>query len=213
MLADGDKIRAKNVVIATGLSHELGTGACRCLARARRIRTCCSKNIPPGTNWFFHRYCNGASDCLAGFTGMKLRSYPSPRARSTVQASGFQPGHRGPVSHVRGRQRSRRCESSHRDLTGQSVRRSKQVDGRVPVVEPDDLRASVNYLRRGELSVYGCCVRSRGGRNSPGSTGMIPCHLLMVWVRFAVRGVRKMLPIVLFNSHATCQSISMDKER
>ena len=38
------------------------------------------------------------------------------------------------------------------DLTGQTVRRSKQVDGRILIVEPDDLRASANYFRRGELS-------------------------------------------------------------
>jgi D-aspartate ligase len=32
--------------------------------------------IPPGEDWFFHGYCNGASDCLAGFTGVKLRFFP-----------------------------------------------------------------------------------------------------------------------------------------
>jgi D-aspartate ligase len=31
---------------------------------------------PPGEDWFFHGYCNGASDCLAGFTGVKLRFFP-----------------------------------------------------------------------------------------------------------------------------------------
>jgi D-aspartate ligase len=35
--------------------------------------------IPPGEDWFFHGYCNGASDCLAGFTGMNLRSFPPAR--------------------------------------------------------------------------------------------------------------------------------------
>ena len=35
--------------------------------------------IPPdaGEDWFFHGYCDDASDCLVGFTGRKLRSYPA----------------------------------------------------------------------------------------------------------------------------------------
>jgi D-aspartate ligase len=35
--------------------------------------------IPPdaGQDWFFHGYCDDASDCLVGFTGRKLRSYPA----------------------------------------------------------------------------------------------------------------------------------------
>jgi D-aspartate ligase len=35
--------------------------------------------IPPdaGEDWFFHGYCDGASHCVAGFTGRKLRSYPA----------------------------------------------------------------------------------------------------------------------------------------
>lgn len=30
----------------------------------------------PGNDWFFHGYCDERSDCLAAFTGIKLRSYP-----------------------------------------------------------------------------------------------------------------------------------------
>ena len=35
--------------------------------------------IPPdtGQDWFFHGYCDAASECLVGFTGRKLRSYPA----------------------------------------------------------------------------------------------------------------------------------------
>jgi D-aspartate ligase len=35
--------------------------------------------IPPeaGQDWFFHGYCDDASNCLVGFTGRKLRSYPA----------------------------------------------------------------------------------------------------------------------------------------
>ena len=32
--------------------------------------------IPAGEDWFVHGYCNEVSECLVGFTGMKLRSYP-----------------------------------------------------------------------------------------------------------------------------------------
>jgi D-aspartate ligase len=32
--------------------------------------------IPAGEDWIVHAYCNGASEFLAGFTGVKLRSYP-----------------------------------------------------------------------------------------------------------------------------------------
>jgi len=39
--------------------------------------------IPDGVDWFFHGYCNAQSDCIAAFTGRKLRSYP-PYAGSTV---------------------------------------------------------------------------------------------------------------------------------
>lgn len=35
--------------------------------------------IPPeaAEDWFFHGYCDAASECLVGFTGRKLRSYPA----------------------------------------------------------------------------------------------------------------------------------------
>jgi len=32
--------------------------------------------IPAGEDWIVHGYCNEASECLVGFTGVKLRSYP-----------------------------------------------------------------------------------------------------------------------------------------
>jgi D-aspartate ligase len=34
------------------------------------------EHIPSGENWFFHGYCNQRSECLASFTGRKIRSYP-----------------------------------------------------------------------------------------------------------------------------------------
>ncbi|MBR1132225.1 hypothetical protein [Bradyrhizobium iriomotense] len=43
--------------------------------------------IPGGEDWFFHGYCNGASDCLASFTGIKLRSYPPHAGVTTLGRS------------------------------------------------------------------------------------------------------------------------------
>jgi glutathione synthase/RimK-type ligase-like ATP-grasp enzyme len=31
--------------------------------------------IPRGEDWIVHGYCNERSECLAGFTGVKLRPY------------------------------------------------------------------------------------------------------------------------------------------
>jgi D-aspartate ligase len=39
--------------------------------------------IPWGEDWIVHGYCNERSECLAGFTGVKLRSYP-PKAGATT---------------------------------------------------------------------------------------------------------------------------------
>src|SRR6185437_4138536 len=45
-------------------------------ARSEAPNLLLQEYIPSGEDWFFHGYCNGASDCLAGFTGLKLRSSP-----------------------------------------------------------------------------------------------------------------------------------------
>jgi D-aspartate ligase len=37
-----------------------------------------------GEDWFFHGYCDESSDCLVGFTGMKLRSYPAYAGPTTL---------------------------------------------------------------------------------------------------------------------------------
>lgn len=43
--------------------------------------------IADGEDWFFHGYCNAQSDCLAGFTGRKLRSYPPLAGITTLGQS------------------------------------------------------------------------------------------------------------------------------
>ena len=43
--------------------------------------------ISDGEDWFFHGYCNRRSECLAGFTGRKLRSYPVKGGFTTLGQS------------------------------------------------------------------------------------------------------------------------------
>jgi D-aspartate ligase len=37
-----------------------------------------------GEDWIFHGYCDASSDCLVGFTGIKLRSYPAYAGPTTL---------------------------------------------------------------------------------------------------------------------------------
>jgi predicted ATP-grasp superfamily ATP-dependent carboligase len=40
--------------------------------------------IPDGEDWIVHGYCNERSECLVGFTGVKLRSYPPKTGGTTL---------------------------------------------------------------------------------------------------------------------------------
>jgi hypothetical protein len=95
----------------------------------------------------------------------------------------------------------------YRDLTGQIVRRSRQVDGRVLVVEPDDLRASVNYLWRGELSAYAWLRSFKGRKEFAWFSWDDPLPFLTVWILLAIRGVGKIV-----KSNAGRQSASAGQE-
>ncbi|GAA0005595.1 hypothetical protein BDS110ZK25_16620 [Bradyrhizobium diazoefficiens] len=96
----------------------------------------------------------------------------------------------------------------YRDLTGQTVRRSKQVDGRVFVLEPEDLRASVNYARRSELSARAWLQSFKGRKEFAWFSWDDPLPFLMVWPRIAIQGIRKILRIGPFKSNAARQSTS-----
>jgi hypothetical protein len=75
----------------------------------------------------------------------------------------------------------------YRDLTGQTVRRSKQVDGRRTfVVEPYDPSASIKYFWRGELSAH-AWLRSFKGRKEFDWEDALP--FLMAWGRLAIRAL------------------------
>ncbi len=147
--------------------------------------------IADGEDWFFHGYCNAQSDCLAAFTGRKLRSYP-PDAGSTVLGKSvtnsalcvqteallkairytgimdidfrfdrrdaqykmldFNPRIGAQFRLFEDRERNDVARVCYRDLTRQPGSRSSQVDGRVFILEFDDLRASLQGLRKHELA-------------------------------------------------------------
>jgi D-aspartate ligase len=207
--------------------------------------------IPDGEDWFFHGYCNGASDCLAGFTGMKHRSLPPHFGITTLGKSVTNDvlfhqvetllkaiSYAGIMDlDYRFDERDRQyklldfnprigaqfrvfeddngldvARALYRDLTGQIVRRSKQVDGRVFVVEPDDLRASVTYFRRGELSACAWLHSFKGRKEFAWFSWDDPLPFLMVWARFAIRGVGKMIRIGPFKTHAARESAGVGQE-
>jgi predicted ATP-grasp superfamily ATP-dependent carboligase len=220
-----------------------------CAANAQNPNLLVQEYIPGGEDWFFHGYCNGASDCL-GFTGMKLRSFPphvgmttlgrsvtndvlSHQAETLLKAISYAGIMDLDYRFDKRDQQYKLLDFNPRigaqfrlfvdddgldvaralycDLTGQVVRRSKQVDGRVFVVEPDDLRASVNYFRRGELSAYGWLHSFKGHKEFAWFNWDDPLPFLMVWARFAIRGIGKVIQIGPFKSNAARQPAGVDE--
>jgi predicted ATP-grasp superfamily ATP-dependent carboligase len=207
--------------------------------------------IPHGEDWFFHGYCNSASDCLAGFTGMKLRSFPPHAGITTLGRSvtndvllhqaetllkaisyagimdidyrfdkrdgqykllDFNPRIGAQFRLLVDDNGLDVARTLYCDLTGQTVRRSRQIDGRVFVVEPFDLRASVRYLRRGELSASAWLRSFKGRKEFAWFSWDDPLPFLMVWARFAIRGVGKVIRIGPFKSNVARQSAVVGQE-
>jgi D-aspartate ligase len=201
--------------------------------------------IPHGEDWFFHGYCNGASECLAGFTGIKLRSFP-PHAGITTLGRSVPNDvllHQTEtllkaISYVgimdidyRFDTRDRQyklldfnprigaqfrvfvdengidvARALYRDLTGQTVQRARQVDGRVFVVEPYDLCASVSYFRRRELSAHAWVRSFKGRKEFAWFSWDDPLPFLMAWARLAIQRVAKIMRNGRFESgHAGSQ--------
>lgn len=195
--------------------------------------------IPRGEDWFFHGYCNGVSDCLAGFTGMKRRSFPTHAGFTTLGRSvtndvllhqaetllkaisyagimdidyrfdkrdgqykllDFNPRIGAQFRMFVDDNGLDVARALYRDLTAQTVRRSRQVDGRIFVVEPYDLRASVNYFWRGELSAYAWLHSFKGRKEFAWFNWDDPSPFLMAWARLAIRGVARIIWIGLFKS-------------
>jgi D-aspartate ligase len=195
--------------------------------------------VPHGEDWFFNGYCNGASDCLARFTGMKLRSYPPHTGIATLarpvtndallhQAETFLKAisYAGIMDidyrfdkrdgqyklldfnpRVGAQFRAFVDENGldvaralYRDLTGEQVRRSRQLDGRVFVVESHDLRASAKYFWRGELSAYAWLHSFKGHKEFGWFSWDDPLPFLMVWIRLAIQGLVKIIGTGRFKS-------------
>jgi D-aspartate ligase len=77
----------------------------------------------------------------------------------------------------------------YRDLTGQSVQRSPQTDGRVFVVEPHDCLTSIHHLLRRELSVRDWWRSFRGTKEFAWLRWSDPVPFIMIWIRLAMASV------------------------
>jgi predicted ATP-grasp superfamily ATP-dependent carboligase len=238
---------------AENINCSLRTGACRGLAFYQELAE--SEPANPRIHsrwedWFFHGYCNGASDCLAGFTGMKHRSLPPHFGITTLGKSvtndvlfhqvetllkaisyagimdldyrfdkrdqqykilDFNPPIGAQFRVFEDDNGLDVARALYRDLTGQIMRRSKQVDGRVFVVEPDNFRASVTYFRRGELSACAWLHSFKGHKEFAWFSWDDPLPFLMAWARLAIQGAGTMIRIERFKSNAARQSAGVDQ--
>jgi D-aspartate ligase len=80
----------------------------------------------------------------------------------------------------------------HLDLTGREVRRRPQAEGRVFIVEPSDLLASVSYRHTGELSLRSWLASLRGTRRELAwfaRDDLAP--FVLMCARFLLRGVQR----------------------
>ncbi|WP_439374648.1 hypothetical protein [Bradyrhizobium sp. DASA03120] len=71
----------------------------------------------------------------------------------------------------------------YRDLTGQNVRRSSQVENRAFVVEPYDLCVGVNYCWRGDLPVASWLASLNGRKEFAWFSWDDPLPFLIAWAR------------------------------
>ncbi len=87
------------------------------------------------------------------------------------------------------------------DLAGQSsVRRSRQTDGRVFVVEPHDCLTSMHHLLRRELSVRDWWRSFKGSKEFAWFRWDDPAPFLMVWIRLAIPVLAKALHVLILRS-------------
>jgi predicted ATP-grasp superfamily ATP-dependent carboligase len=207
--------------------------------------------IPHGEDWFFHGYCNGASECLAGFTGTKIRSFPPHTGITTLGRSvtndvllhqaetllkaisyagimdidyrfdkrdrqykllDFNPRIGAQFRLFEDENGLDVVRALYRDLTGQNVQRSRQVDGRVFVEEPHDFRACTKYFRRGDLSVRAWVRSFNGCKEFAWFSWDDPLPFLIVWARLAIQGAGKTIQTARFRSNAARQSAGVDQE-
>lgn len=79
----------------------------------------------------------------------------------------------------------------YRDLTGQSARRSPQIDGRVFIDEPHDCLTCIHDLLRRELSVRDWWGSFKGAREFAWFTRSDPVPFIVIWIRLATASVAK----------------------
>lgn len=211
--------------------------------------------IPGGEDWFFHGYCTGAADCVAGFTGVKLRSFPphagitslgksvtnaelGARAEALLKAISyagimdidyrldprdgryklldFNPRIGAQFRVFEDENGIDVARALYRDLTGQPVERAKQVDGRILVVEPYDIRSSLNYLWRGKLSVNAWLRSFRGDKEFAWSSWDDPLPALVALAHLAIGAVAKTTAVGLFkpdNSARNCTAAGRERKQ
>jgi len=86
----------------------------------------------------------------------------------------------------------------YRDLTGQSVRRSPQIDGRVFVVEPHDCLTSIHSLLRGELSFRDWWRSFKGVREFAWFRWNDPVPFIMILIRLGMVSIAKAVRVLQF---------------
>ena len=86
----------------------------------------------------------------------------------------------------------------YRDLTGQSVQRSPQIDGRVFVVEPHDCLTCIHGLLRRELSVRDWWRSFEGAREFAWFRWNDPVPFIMIFIRLAMATVAKAVRLLHF---------------
>ncbi len=209
---------------------------CGCAEFLRSTNLLIQQYIPGNEDWFFHGYCNTVSDCLAGFTGRKLRSSPPDAGFTTLGRSVINDPLRrhseavlkniryAGIVDIDYRFDSRDGQyklldfnprlgaqfrlfddgngldvvrALYRDLTGEPVRGSGQIDGRSFIVELHDLRASLHYVRHRELSLRQWWRSLAGPKELAWFRWNDPLPFLMMWIRLAVgAAIRQVKPVL-----------------
>ncbi len=193
--------------------------------------------ILDGEDWLFNGYCNATSECLVGFTGRKLRSFPPHLGCATLGRSvtnpallrqaealvkaisyagimdvdyrfdkrdgqykllDFNPRIGAQFRLFEDSERIDVARALYRDLTGVSVRKSPQTDGRVFVVEPHDCVTSMHQVLRRGLSVRNWWQSFKGAREFAWFRLDDPVPFIMIWIRLAMVSVTKAVRVLHF---------------
>jgi D-aspartate ligase len=193
--------------------------------------------IRDGEDWLFNGYCNANSECLVGFTGRKLRSFPTHLGCATLSRSvtnlallrqtealvkvipyagimdvdyrfdkrdgqykllDFNPRIGAQFRLFEDSERVDVARALYSDLTGASVQKSLQIDGRVFVNEPYDCVTTMHYVLRREISVRDWWRSFKGAREFAWFRWDDPVPFIMIWIRLAMVSVTKAVRVLHF---------------